>query len=86
MLILPWAAVSAAPAPTPWWTHAVIYEIYPRSFQDTNGDGVGDLNGVTRRLDYLQHLGVDAIWLTHVWGLTIKPCRCAARTGVPPSP
>jgi alpha-glucosidase len=68
MLILPWAAASAAPAhtpaPAPWWTHAVIYEIYPRSFQDTNGDGVGDLNGVTRRLDYLQHLGVDAIWLT----------------------
>jgi glycosidase len=42
----------------------VIYEIYPRSFQDTDGDGVGDLNGVTRRLDYLQQLGVDAIWLT----------------------
>lgn len=48
----------------PWWTHAVIYEIYPRSFQDTNGDGVGDLRGVIQRLDYLQKLGVDAIWLT----------------------
>ncbi len=47
-----------------WYDHAVIYEIYPRSFQDTNGDGIGDLNGVTARLDYLQHLGVDAIWLT----------------------
>lgn len=51
-------------AAEPWWTHAVIYEIYPRSFQDSDGDGVGDLNGVTRRLDYLQALGIDAIWLT----------------------
>jgi alpha-glucosidase len=48
----------------PWWKHAVIYEIYPRSFQDTNGDGIGDLKGVTQRLDYLKSLGVDAIWLT----------------------
>lgn len=54
----------AVAKPQPWWTHAVIYEIYPRSFQDTNGDGIGDLNGVTRRLDYLKELGVDAIWLT----------------------
>ena len=48
----------------PWWRHAVIYEIYPRSFQDTTGDGVGDLNGITMRLDYLKDLGVDAIWIT----------------------
>jgi alpha-glucosidase len=47
-----------------WWKNAVIYEIYPRSFQDTNGDGIGDLNGITQRLDYLKSLGVDAIWLT----------------------
>jgi alpha-glucosidase len=47
-----------------WWKNAVIYEIYPRSFQDSNGDGVGDLNGITQRLDYLKDLGVDAIWLT----------------------
>lgn len=46
-----------------WWKHAVIYEIYPRSFQDSNGDGLGDLNGITSRLDYLQTLGVDAIWI-----------------------
>jgi alpha-glucosidase len=50
-----------------WWRNAVIYEIYPRSFQDTNGDGIGDLNGITQRLDYLQTLGVDAIWLTPVY-------------------
>lgn len=48
----------------PWWKSAVIYEIYPRSFQDSDGDGVGDLKGVTQRLDYLKGLGVDAIWLT----------------------
>jgi alpha-glucosidase len=47
-----------------WWKNAVIYEIYPRSFQDSNGDGIGDLNGITARLDYLKALGVDAIWLT----------------------
>ena len=50
-----------------WWKHAVIYEIYPRSFQDSNGDGIGDLNGITSRLDYLKTLGVDAIWLTPIY-------------------
>jgi alpha-glucosidase len=47
-----------------WWRHAVIYEIYPRSFGDTNGDGIGDLNGITQHMDYLKELGVDAIWIT----------------------
>ncbi|MET3721711.1 glycosidase [Arthrobacter sp. UYEF21] len=47
-----------------WWTSAVIYQIYPRSFADANGDGMGDLRGVTTRLPYLQRLGVDAIWLS----------------------
>src|SRR3569832_1447831 len=46
-----------------WWNNAVVYEIYPRSFQDSNGDGIGDLTGITQRLDYLQGLGVDAIWI-----------------------
>ncbi len=50
-----------------WWKHAVIYEIYPRSFQDSNGDGIGDLNGITDRLDYLRALGVDAIWLSPIY-------------------
>jgi alpha-glucosidase len=50
-----------------WWKNAVIYEIYPRSFQDSNGDGIGDLNGITSRLDYLQSLGIDAIWLTPIY-------------------
>jgi alpha-glucosidase len=50
-----------------WWKHAVIYEIYPRSFQDSNGDGIGDLNGITQRLDYLQKLGIDAIWIAPMY-------------------
>ncbi len=49
-----------------WWKQAVVYQIYPRSFQDSNGDGVGDLNGILQRLDYLETLGVDAIWLSPV--------------------
>ena len=60
-------AAPAAAGPTPWWQHAVIYEIYPRSYQDSNGDGVGDLNGITRRLGYLQDLGVDAIWIAPMY-------------------
>jgi len=56
-----------APAADPWWKHAVFYQIYPLSFQDTNGDGKGDLKGITQRLDYLKTLGVDAIWLTPVY-------------------
>ena len=49
-----------------WWKKAVIYQIYPRSFQDSNGDGIGDLNGIICRLDYLENLGIDAIWLSPV--------------------
>src|SRR5262252_6821123 len=51
---------------TQWWRDAVVYQIYPRSFQDTNGDGVGDLAGITSRLEYLSWLGVDALWLTPI--------------------
>jgi alpha-glucosidase len=61
------AAAPAGQSEQNWWKNAVIYEIYPRSFQDSNGDGIGDLNGITQRLDYLQELGVDAIWLTPVY-------------------
>jgi oligo-1,6-glucosidase len=50
-----------------WWKSAVIYQVYPRSFADSNGDGVGDLPGVVGKLDYLQHLGVDAIWLSPIY-------------------
>ena len=47
-----------------WWRGAVIYQIYPRSFMDTTGDGVGDLNGITKKLDYIASLGVDAVWIS----------------------
>jgi alpha-glucosidase len=59
----------AAPATEqrPWWHDAVIYEIYPRSFRDSNGDGLGDLNGIAEKLDYLQSLGVDAIWIAPMY-------------------
>jgi alpha-glucosidase len=63
----PHAAAAKDAADDEWWKHAVFYEIYPRSFQDSNGDGVGDLNGITQRLDYLKALGVDAIWLTPIY-------------------
>jgi alpha-glucosidase len=64
------AATTDVPANTlvaPWWKHAFIYEIYPRSFGDSNGDGIGDLNGITGHLDYLQKLGVDAIWIAPMY-------------------
>ena len=50
-----------------WWKKAVIYQIYPKSFQDTNGDGIGDIPGIISRLDYLEDLGIDAIWLSPVY-------------------
>jgi alpha-glucosidase len=50
-----------------WWKRGVIYQIYPRSFQDSDGDGIGDLGGIIRRLDYLQWLGIDAIWLSPIY-------------------
>lgn len=50
-----------------WWQHATIYQIYPRSFQDTTGNGVGDINGIIARMDYIASLGVDAIWLCPIF-------------------
>ena len=61
------APIVAAPRPDatiPWWRGAAIYQIYPRSFLDSNGDGIGDLPGITTRLDYVAALGVDAIWIS----------------------
>ena len=46
-----------------WWHHSVVYQIYPRSFFDSNGDGIGDIHGITMKLDYLRKLGADIIWL-----------------------
>ena len=61
------ATIADLPVPAPdldWWRGGVIYQIYPRSFQDTTGDGIGDLNGITARLPYVASLGVDAIWIS----------------------
>ncbi|MGY1712460.1 glycoside hydrolase family 13 protein [Geodermatophilus sp. SYSU D00758] len=54
----------ALPDPPPWWRHAVVYEVYLRSFQDSDGDGVGDVDGLRARIPYLAGLGVDAVWVT----------------------
>ncbi len=50
-----------------WWKESVVYQIYPRSFNDSNGDGIGDLKGIMEKLDYLKELGVDVIWLSPVY-------------------
>lgn len=73
-----------------WWKEAVVYQIYPRSFSDSNGDGVGDLRGILSKLDYLQNLGVNVLWLCPVYESPnddngydisdyIKLCRNSAR-------
>jgi hypothetical protein len=59
-------------AQPPWWQTATIYQVYPRSFQDADGDGVGDLRGVTARLPYLAELAVDAIWLSPIFRSPMK--------------
>ena len=61
--LLPAARVHA----DPWWMNAILYQIYPRSFQDMNGDGVGDLEGIDRRLDYLADLGIDIVWISPIY-------------------
>lgn len=61
--LLPTTRTSVAP----WWKNAVLYQVYPRSFQDTNGDGYGDLHGIHRRLDYLADLGVDIVWISPIY-------------------
>ena len=48
---------------TVWWQYGILYEVYPRSFQDSNGDGIGDLRGILQRLDYLAGLGIKAVWI-----------------------
>ena len=50
-----------------WWHSSVVYQIYPRSFKDSNNDGIGDINGIIEKLDYLKELGIDVIWLSPVY-------------------
>ncbi|MBN8907474.1 MAG: alpha-amylase, partial [Rhodospirillales bacterium] len=54
-------------AATEWWKRGIIYQVYPRSFQDSGADGIGDLEGIRRRLDYLAWLGVDAVWISPIY-------------------
>jgi alpha-glucosidase len=65
-------AMDSRNSPTAWWQRGVVYQIYPRSFQDSNGDGIGDLNGIRQRLDHLTWLGVDAIWLSPIFPSPMK--------------
>ena len=55
-----------------WWQRGIIYQVYPRSFMDSNGDGVGDLAGLISRLDYLRWLGVDAVWISPIYPSPMK--------------
>src|SRR5438128_11254461 len=55
-----------------WWQRGIIYQVYPRSFMDSNGDGVGDLTGLISRLDYLRWLGVDAVWISPLYPSPMK--------------
>ena len=56
----------------PWWKKGVIYQIYPRSFNDTSGNGIGDLNGISKKIPYLSKLGIDAIWLSPIFNSPMK--------------
>ena len=60
-------AEAAAEASSEWWKRAVVYQVYPRSFQDSDGDGIGDLRGILQRLDHLERLGIDVIWLSPIY-------------------
>jgi alpha-glucosidase len=61
-----------------WWRQACVYQIYPRSFADANGDGIGDLKGITEKVPYLKELGVDAVWLSPFYPSALKDggCEC----------
>jgi alpha-glucosidase len=70
--------LTCCPASSDWWRQACVYQIYPRSFADANGDGIGDLKGITSRVPYLQRLGIDAVWLSPFYPSALKDggCEC----------
>lgn len=71
------SALSLTPASAAdWWRQALVYQIYPRSFMDANGDGIGDLVGITSKIPYLKELGVDAIWLSPFYPSALKDGGC----------
>lgn len=59
-----------------WWRQAAVYQIYPRSFADANGDGIGDLKGITSKVPYLKSLGIDAVWLSPFYPSALKDGGC----------
>jgi alpha-glucosidase len=59
-----------------WWRQATVYQIYPRSFADANGDGIGDLKGITSKVGYLEKLGIDAVWLSPFFPSPLKDGGC----------
>jgi alpha-glucosidase len=61
-----------------WWRQAAVYQIYPRSFADANGDGIGDLQGITSRVPYLKELQIDAVWLSPFYPSPLKDGGCEA--------
>ena len=63
-----------------WWQEVVVYQIYPRSFKDSNGDGIGDLRGIIEKLDYLHTLGIGAIWLSPVYKSPMMIMAMISRT------
>ena len=65
-----------------WWENAVFYQIYPRSFKDSDGDGIGDIKGIIEQLDYLQNLGVDGAWLSPIFKVILFSRRKKARYGM----
>ena len=65
---------------TPWYKDAIIYQVYPRGFYDSNGDGAGDLRGLTEKLDYLRELGVDCLWLMPIY---VSPLNGSTATTLP---
>ena len=60
-------AVETKPTEKKWWKEAVVYQLYPRSFKDSNGDGIGDLQGIISKLDYIKSLGVNVVWLNPIY-------------------
>src|ERR1700730_687561 len=82
------STVGATPAGTEaWWKRAVLYQVYPRSFADSNGDGIGDLQGLIRHLDHLEWLRVDGLWLSPItpspnadWGYDVSEFCAVDRT------
>jgi len=69
------------PTATPWWKDTVVYQIYPASFKDSNGDGLGDIPGILSKVDYLKELGIETIWVSPMYD--VRPDRSIPSPTVP---